>query len=56
MECSSNIRKEFFEYLDKILDDDSFRIEEEIKSVERARELSKNESKMLGELHKKLYI
>ena len=49
-------KKEFFEYLDKILDDDSFRIEEEIKSVERARELSKNESKMLGELHKKLYI
>jgi glycosyltransferase involved in cell wall biosynthesis len=49
-------KKELFEYLDKILDDDSFRIKEELKSVERAKELSKNEGIMLGELHKKLYI
>ena len=49
-------KTEFFEYLDKMLDDESFRKEQELKSVERARELSKNEGKMLGELHKKLYI
>ena len=49
-------KKEFFEYLDKMLDDEPFRKEQELKSVERANELSKNEGKMLGELHKKLYI
>jgi len=49
-------KKEFFEYLDRMLDDESFRKEQELKSVDRAKQLSKNEGVMLGELHKKLYI
>jgi glycosyltransferase involved in cell wall biosynthesis len=49
-------KKEFFELLDRVLDDELFRKEQEQKSIERAKQLSKNEDKMLGDLHKKLYI
>jgi hypothetical protein len=47
-------KKEFFEILDKILDDESYRKELELKSIERAKELSTNEDKMIKELHNKL--
>ena len=47
-------KKEFFEYLDKMLDDDTFRQERDIMSVVRAVELSLNEDKMIKELHKQL--
>ena len=48
-------KKDFFEYLDKILDDSEFQSEMSVNAINRATELSKNESIMLGELHKKLY-
>ena len=51
-----NKKVQFFDILDKILDDDEHRKTLELNALDRARELSKNESKMLGELHKKLYI
>jgi hypothetical protein len=38
----------------KILDDNSFRQSQEIRSLQRAKELSFNEQKMLAELHKQL--
>lgn len=47
-------KKDLFEMLDKILDDDSYRRERELLSIERARELSENEHRMLKELDKKL--
>jgi hypothetical protein len=47
-------KKDFFEILDKILDDDSYRRELELKGIERANELSTNEDKMIKELHNKL--
>ena len=47
-------KKEFFEYLDKMLDDDTFRQERDNMSLQRATELSLNEDKMIKELHKKL--
>ena len=47
-------KKEFFEILDKILDDDNYRRELELKAIERPKELSTNENKMIKELHKKL--
>ena len=47
-------KKEFFEYLDKMLDDDTFRQERDSMSVVRAVELSLNEDKMIKELHKQL--
>jgi hypothetical protein len=47
-------KKEFFEYLDKMLDDDTFRKEQDTLSVQRAMELSLNEDKMIKELHKQL--
>ena len=40
--------------LDKILDDDNYRKDREIKSIERASELSENEGKMLQQLNIKL--
>ena len=49
-------KKTFFEYLDRMLDDSEFEAEMSVNAINRAKELSKNESKMLGELHKKLYI
>jgi hypothetical protein len=49
-------KKELFEYLDKILDDNEFRLACEQRAIIRAKELSKNEDIMLGKLHKKLYI
>ena len=42
--------------LDKILDDDDYRRGRELKSIERALELSENEGKMIAQLHKKLKI
>ena len=47
-------KKEFFEYLDKMLDDDTFRQERDNMSLQRATELSLNEDKMIKELHKQL--
>lgn len=49
-----NKKKDFFEILDKILDDDIYRRELELKAIERANELSTNEDKMIKELHKNL--
>ena len=49
-----NKKKDFFEILDKILDDDTYRRELEFKAIERANELSTNEDKMIKELHKNL--
>jgi hypothetical protein len=47
-------KKDLFEMLDKILDDDNYRKDREIKSIERALELSQNEGKMLQQLNIKL--
>jgi hypothetical protein len=47
-------KKEFFGYLDKMLDDDNFRKEQDNLSIVRAVELSLNEDKMIQELHKQL--
>lgn len=47
-------KKDFFEILDKILDDDTYRRDLELKAIERANELSTNEDKMIKELHKNL--
>jgi len=47
-------KKDFFGYLDKILDDDNFRKEQDNLSIVRAVELSLNEDKMIQELHKQL--
>jgi hypothetical protein len=37
-----------------MLDDDIFRLTHELRSLERAKELSTNEGKMIKELHKQL--
>ena len=47
-------KTELFTMLDKLLDDDVFRKERELISLDRARELSKNESKMLLDLHNRM--
>jgi glycosyltransferase involved in cell wall biosynthesis len=47
-------KKEFFGYLDKMLDNDEFRKEQDNLSLQRAMELSLNEDKMIQELHKQL--
>jgi hypothetical protein len=47
-------KKDLFNFLDNILDNDSFREQQEKQSLERAGELSKNENIMLNKLHKKL--
>jgi glycosyltransferase involved in cell wall biosynthesis len=47
-------KKDFFEMLDKMLDDDIFRFTQELRSIERAKQLSNNEDKMIKELHKQL--
>ena len=49
-----NNQKELFVLLDKILDDDTYRSEREKLALERATELSENDSKMFSILHKKL--
>ncbi len=49
-----NNQKELFVLLDKILDDDSYRNQKEKLALERAKELSENDSKMFSILHKKL--
>ena len=46
-------RSEFFEILDRMLDDETFRKERELASLTRASELSQNEALMLKELHNK---
>jgi glycosyltransferase involved in cell wall biosynthesis len=47
-------KKEFFQHLDNILDDDTFRQERDNMSLQRAKELSLNEDIMIKELHKQL--
>ncbi len=47
-------KKDLFDMLDRILDDDTYRRGLDIKAIERAKELSLNEDKMIKELHKKL--
>ena len=47
-------KSEFFDILDKILDDDTHRTQMELNAINRANELSENENKMIGELHRKL--
>lgn len=47
-------KKDFFNMLDKMLDDDEFRRERELMSLQRATELSNNEDIMLKELYNKL--
>jgi len=49
-----NKKKDFFNILDKILDDDNYRRELELKAIQRAHELSENEDKMIKQLHKQL--
>ena len=49
-----NKKVDFFNILDKILDNDGYRNELELKAIERANELSTNEDKMIKELHKQL--
>jgi glycosyltransferase involved in cell wall biosynthesis len=49
-----NKKVDFFNILDKILDNDDYRNELELKAIERAHELSTNEDKMIKELHKNL--
>lgn len=46
-------KKDFFDMLDRILDDDKYRYERELISLKRAKELSQNESVMLQQLHDK---
>ena len=47
-------KKELFELLDKILDDENYRKELDLKAIARAKQLSTNEDKMIQELHKQL--
>jgi hypothetical protein len=47
-------KKDFFAMLDSFLDDETFRNEHEIRSIQRAKELSENEGNMIKQLHKKL--
>jgi len=47
-------KKDLFNFLDNILNNDSFRYHQEKQSLERANELSKNENIMLSKLHQKL--
>ena len=47
-------KSEFFDILDKILDDNTHRSEMEIKAINRANELSTNEDIMIKEQHTKL--
>lgn len=47
-------KTDFFDMLDKMLDDDTYRNQMDLKAIERAKELSTNEDKMIKELHKQL--
>ena len=47
-------KKDFFDMLDKMLDDDGYRKEYERKALDRSIELSNNDDKMIKELHKQL--
>lgn len=47
-------KKDFFEYLDQMLDSEEFMIHNSQLAINRAYELSSNEDKMLEQLHKKL--
>jgi glycosyltransferase involved in cell wall biosynthesis len=48
-------KKELFTLLDRMFDNDEFRRDCDLKAIQRARELSLNEDRMIGELHTKLY-
>jgi hypothetical protein len=47
-------KKDLFVMLDKMLDDETYRKEYEIKALQRSIELSNNDDKMIKELHKQL--
>lgn len=47
-------KKDFFSMLDRMLDEDEWRNQREIDSLQRAEELSNNEHTMIKELHEKL--
>lgn len=47
-------KKDLFDMLDRILDDDNYRRELDLRAIERAKELSLNEDSMIQELHKRL--
>jgi hypothetical protein len=47
-------KKDLFDMLDKILDDENHRLELSIKAIERAKELSENDSRMIKILNEKL--
>jgi len=49
-----NKKVDFFNILDKILDDTTYRNELDLKAIQRATELSQNEATMIDKLHKKL--
>ena len=49
-----NKKVDFFNILDKILDNDDYRNELELKAIERAHQLSTNENKMIKQLNKNL--
>tara|TARA_S200002703_G_C3802764_1_gene248236 strand:- start:3544 stop:4668 length:1125 start_codon:yes stop_codon:yes gene_type:complete len=47
-------KKSFFNYMDRLLDDEMFRSFEAQRSIDRALELHENEQKMITELHERL--
>jgi hypothetical protein len=47
-------KKDFFDLLDCMLNDDNYRREHELRSIERAKVLSTNDDKMIDELHLQL--
>jgi len=47
-------KKDLFEMLDKLLDDEGYRTEQSVRSIDRANELSLNDKKMFEVLSKKL--
>lgn len=47
-------KKDLFVMLDKMLDDETYRKEYEVKALQRSIELSNNDDKMIKELHKQL--
>jgi hypothetical protein len=47
-------KKDLFETLDKLLDNSEFKLEQSIKSIRRAKELSLNDGKMIKILNEKL--
>jgi hypothetical protein len=47
-------KKDLFEILDKLLDNEEYRMEQSVRSIDRANELSLNDKKMFEVLSKKL--